>query len=624
MTIKKASRIINIFTICIVVLTIGLLLYLGWKINEVDNVAANRFYSILLVDELRKSSEELTRQVRNYAVTGNQAAEDAYNKVLAVRSGQEPRPANAWVAPGQRRVLLDLLKEYGITDEEFTLVEKSNSLSDALVALEVKAMNAVKGIFMDERGEYTIRANPDRELAISLVFGAAYDEEVRKIMAPMAIFEEQVSARTALTMKAAMENQYNAEYTAIAVLAAVLSLAVLNVFFNQVIIVKPLHSVIEILKKVSVDGKTYLDKRINIRRKNEIGGLAEFFNMTFESIRFLIGVIKSKTGALTHSSLTLSSNINETASAIHQISSNIDSMKNLAVKQENSASGAETMAENIKTNIDNLNKLIEEQAERINVSSSAVEQMTANIHSVTQTLITDRKNVEQLAKASENGKSGLQKVAQDIQEIARESDGLLKINSVMENIASQTNLLSMNAAIEAAHAGIAGKGFAVVADEIRKLAESSGEQSKVTSAVLKKIKDSIDNITKSADEVLARFEAIDTGVKTVSEHEQNIRNAMEEQETGGKQILESISRMNEITASVKKDSKAMAEDGAVLVNEAGDLMKISRETLDAMNEMAGGVTQINISVNEINDMSMQNKMNIDALEQEMEKFSVSS
>ena len=624
MTIKKASRLINVFTLCIVILTIGLLLYLGWKIEEVNSVAANRFYSILLVDELRKSSEELTRQVRNYAATGSQTAEDAYNKVLAVRDGQAPRPVSAWVAPGQKRVLLDLLKEYGITDEEFALVEKANSLSDALVALEVKAMNAVKGIFMDAEGKYTIHSEPDRELAMSLVFGPSYDEEVKKIMAPMAVFEEHVSERTAKTMKDSMIEQYNAEYFAIAVLILALIFAILNMIFNQIIIVGPLHLVTDILKTVSVDGKTYLDKRINIRHKNEIGGMAEFFNTTFESIKDLIGVIKSKTDALTHSSLTLSSNMNETAAAIHQISSNIDSMKNLAAKQENSASGAGTTAENIKNNIDNLNNLIEEQAERINTSSSAVEEMTANIHSVTQTLFSDKKNVEALAIASENGRAGLQTVAQDIQEIARESDGLLKINSVMENIASQTNLLSMNAAIEAAHAGAAGKGFAVVADEIRKLAESSGEQSKVISVVLKKIKTSIDNITKSAEEVLARFQAIDTSVKTVSEHEQNIRNAMEEQETGGKQILESISRMNEITASVKKNSKAMADDGTVLVNETSDLMIISRETLDAMNEMAGGVNQINMSVNEINDMSMQNKTNIGDLELEMDKFCASS
>jgi methyl-accepting chemotaxis protein len=99
------------------------------------------------------------------------------------------------------------------------------------------------------------------------------------------------------------------------------------------------------------------------------------------------------------------------------------------------------------------------------------------------------------------------------------------------------NLLSMNAAIEAAHAGELGKGFAVVAEEIRKLAESSGEQSKTITAVLKKIKDSRTQIAKSTNEVLNRFEAIDQGVKIVSGQEAKVKDAMAEQGTGSQQIL---------------------------------------------------------------------------------------
>ncbi len=166
--------------------------------------------------------------------------------------------------------------------------------------------------------------------------------------------------------------------------------------------------------------------------------------------------------------------------------------------------------------------------------------MLANIQSVTQTLMKNVENVTELTQSSEAGHEGLRDVAYDIQDIARESEGLLEINAVMENIASQTNLLSMNAAIEAAHAGESGKGFAVVADEIRKLAESSSEQSKTISTVLKKIKASIDKISLSTDNVLKKFEVIDRGVKIVAEQEENIRNAMEEQDQGSKQILEAI------------------------------------------------------------------------------------
>jgi methyl-accepting chemotaxis protein len=117
------------------------------------------------------------------------------------------------------------------------------------------------------------------------------------------------------------------------------------------------------------------------------------------------------------------------------------------------------------------------------------------------------------------------------------NDSAANITNFIENIASQTNLLSMNAAIEAAHAGEAGRGFAVVVDEIRKLAENSRAQSKTIGAVLKKIKDSVDKIIKSTENVLNKFAAIDTGVKTVAEQEEIIRNAMEEKAKEGSKFL---------------------------------------------------------------------------------------
>jgi CheY-like chemotaxis protein len=138
--------------------------------------------------------------------------------------------------------------------------------------------------------------------------------------------------------------------------------------------------------------------------------------------------------------------------------------------------------------------------------------------------------------------------------------------------------------------------------------------------MLKKIKASIDNITKSSDDVLARFGAIDSSVKTVSQHEQNIRNAMEEQETGGKQILESINRLRDITSSVKKGSDNMAESGKSLVQETDEFIKTSKETVEGMNEVLKGINQINMSVSHVNDMSLENNKNFEALKQETQKF----
>jgi methyl-accepting chemotaxis protein len=192
----------------------------------------------------------------------------------------------------------------------------------------------------------------------------------------------------------------------------------------------------------------------------------------------------------------------------------------------------------------------------------------------------------------------------------------------MENIASQTNLLSMNAAIEAAHAGDAGRGFAVVADEIRKLAESSGKQSKTIGAVLKKIKGSFDTITKSTETVLARFEAIDSGVKIVAEQEDNIRNAMEEQGEGSKQVLNSAGDLNEITRQVRNGSGEMLEGSKEVILESENLEKMTQEITGSMNEMATGTEQITVAINHVNDISNKNRDGIETLMQEVARFKV--
>ena len=192
----------------------------------------------------------------------------------------------------------------------------------------------------------------------------------------------------------------------------------------------------------------------------------------------------------------------------------------------------------------------------------------------------------------------------------------------MENIASQTNLLSMNAAIEAAHAGEAGKGFAVVADEIRKLAESSGEQSKTIGGVLKKIKESIDRISKSTDNVLNKFEAIEGEIKAISQQAAEIQNAMEEQSAGSRQILEVIGDLNGITQMVKSGSEEMLDGSRGIIIEGRNLEMATQEITGGMNEMASGAEQINAAVDRVNGISGQNKSNIDILIAEIAKFKV--
>ena len=385
------------------------------------------------------------------------------------------------------------------------------------------------------------------------------------------------------------------------------------------IITKPVVQIAKTIKKVAEGDLT---SSMQIKTKDEIGDLVRDFNYTVDKIKTLVLGIKSEADTLSQIGSTLASDMNETAAAVNEITANVKSIENQVMNQSASVTETDATMEQIAENIDKLKNHVEKQTGSVEQSSSAIEQMLANIQSVTKTLVVNSENVDELIEASEVGRTGLQNVFSDIQEIAKESEGLLEINKVMESISSQTDLLSMNAAIEAAHAGDSGKGFAVVAGEIRKLAESSGEQSKTISTVLKKIKSSIDKISASTNIVLKKFEAIDTGVKTVADQEGNIRNAMEEQNHGSRQILEAIGILNENTQLVKNEVDEMLEGAREVIKEANNLKKTTEEISGGMSEMASGADQINSAVNNINDLSNKNRESTSHLITEVSRFKV--
>jgi len=384
-------------------------------------------------------------------------------------------------------------------------------------------------------------------------------------------------------------------------------------------ITKPVKDIAVILKDISEGDLT---KVIPETGKDEITSLSQYFNLTLGKLKKLLSIIKQQTNTLSEIGNVLASNMTETATAVNVIDKSIQSINGKVINQSASVTETNATMEQITQNINKLSGDIDRQSSSVDKSSSAIEEMLANINSVTNTLIKNTENVQTLMGTSELGKKDLQGVAEDIKTISRESESLLEINSVMENIASQTNLLSMNAAIEAAHAGEAGKGFAVVAGEIRKLAENSSAQSKTTSEALKKIKSLIDKIVQSTEEVLNKFGAIDGAIQTVAEQEENIRNAMEEQSQGSKQILESIGQLSEITRHVKDGSLEMLEGSNEIIKEGKNLETATGEIKGSMSQMAGNANAISSTVNKVNELSDKNHEGIITLMNEVMRFKV--
>jgi methyl-accepting chemotaxis protein len=408
----------------------------------------------------------------------------------------------------------------------------------------------------------------------------------------------------------------------ICIIIGILSIVLmsLGVILTARSISNPLAHTMTVLKDIAEGDLT---KEITVQSRDELGDLAHYLNFTVDQIKRLVLSIRNEADLLSRTGADLSFNMNETAAAVNEITAHIQSITAKTGKQVQSVHTTEVVMEEMQENLETLNQQIEKQTACVSQSSSAVEQMLDSIRSVTESLGENTVNVHKLAHASEVGRGGLQEVSRDIQEIAQESAGLFEINGVMENIASQTNLLSMNAAIEAAHAGEAGKGFAVVAEEIRKLAESSSEQSKTISEVLAKIKDAIDMITKATNEALLNFEDISEQVRRVTDKERTIRTAMEGQGAESNAILESIGSLNEITGEVKARAQGMLRESNAVMRESKHLGQITAEIGNGMEEMNSGAGQINTAVNHVQDISGENHRQIEALLREVSRFKVS-
>ncbi|MBQ9537864.1 MAG: hypothetical protein IJU95_01220, partial [Treponema sp.] len=358
----------------------------------------------------------------------------------------------------------------------------------------------------------------------------------------------------------------------------------------------------------------------NIVSRDEFGVLTDRLNRFHDTTHDILKGIKGNIDETNRVAGELESNMTETTAKIKQFLGNISLVKTQMGGQAAGINDATIAANEIVGNIQTLNHSVEEQTSSVEQSSAAVRQMVANIQSVTNILEKNGVQVDLLAKASDEGQKGVANAVAMSKKILEESAGVQEASSVIQNIADQTNLLAMNAAIEAAHAGESGKGFAVVADEIRKLAEQSNTQGRKISESLSSLTEVIKGVSTTTGQLQAQFSKIYELTQTVQEQEGVVMNAMKEQNEGSTQILDAMKNIDNSTVGVKQGASEMMIGGKKISSEMEKISATADTIVNSMEEMSHGVNQITEAVANVTESSVKNNEAAKQLEDVIRKF----
>jgi methyl-accepting chemotaxis protein len=368
------------------------------------------------------------------------------------------------------------------------------------------------------------------------------------------------------------------------------------------------------------EGESDLSIRVPILNSDEISEITAAFNLFLDRLGGLVRSVRELSTSIERGAGKLGEMAEEARGSVAGLSLSVESVRDAVQRQSDTVSSTEGEISSLLDSIGQVAGKVVEQSGFMDQSSAAVSEMAANIASVSKTAERADGIASALQKASEEGGQALRASILSIAEIDEASRSVRDIIGVISKISAQTNLLAMNAAIEAAHAGDAGKGFAVVADEVRSLAETSARSAKEIELLIRGMTDKTNRGSSLADSAGKAFDRITEGVAQTSELVRTIAASMGEQREGAEEILRSAEALSEATRLIESLTDGQKTQSKEMEQSMLRIVSASNEIFEAVQEETGATQSLGRIVAMVSDEAKSNSDRVRGLEEAVSKF----
>ena len=547
MKIKTKFIIFGIYTIISIAILIILQINIRNSIKEFRSIYQYVIKSSSIARKYQQNSAFLTQFVRSYVATGDEKYEKAYNECIAISGGTQATPlkydrglywalylasGNKPYEDGETKSYEEVMKELNFSKEMFDYLNLSKSRSEELVELETKAMEIIKSIPKGTNNIISPEYQARQLEAIELVNGKEYENSVYEIMQPIDNFFDKLESDNIIKLEEANNKVVRSNI----IFYIVLMFVGISIFLFLVSIAKSimknLNLCVNLSSNISKGNlKIEIDEKL-LNQKTEFAELLKSFKNMSDNLRDIISKVLQSSDRI--------------STAATEISNGNDDLSNRTEMQasslEQTASSMEEIASTIKSSADNSvygNEMMKDSEISVREAGNIIEETTSNIELVYEA-----------------------------------SNKITDITKIIEGIASQTNILALNASVEAARAGEQGKGFAIVASEVRNLAQTSQSSVKNITLLIEDSNKKIKTAAETARKSLEIFRLIEEKITNTSKIMQDISSMAVEQQQGVYQVNTAITQMDSVTqqnASLVQESSAASQ---ALMHQAKELVSL--------------------------------------------------